>query len=34
MAINRNQPATDRRSKALFMAAIVPEKRVSYYMTS
>ena len=33
-AINRNQPATDRRSNALVMAAIVPENDASYYRAS
>jgi hypothetical protein len=33
-AIRRNHPATDRRSKALVMAAIVPENGRSYYKAS
>ena len=33
-AINRNQPPADRRSKALVMAAIVPETGASYYIAS
>lgn len=33
-AINRNQPAADRRSNAGVMGAIVPEKRQNYYIAS
>jgi hypothetical protein len=33
-AITRNHPATDRRSKALVMAAIVPHNGTNYYNAS
>jgi len=33
-AINRNQPAADRRSNAGVTGAIVPEKNPSYYIAS